>query len=331
MKDNKLIKSGVSGVVDGENQTVGDDELELINRFTRRNLAKNEVYAFSVVLCDNDVDRDGERFTTDSLYELEKLFVGKTGIIDHNPSAKNQTARIFSCKVEKIDGQKTALGDDYYRLKARAYLPVCERNRDIILAIDSGIIKEVSVGCAVGRVVCNVCGEDTSMCTHKKGEVYGSKLCCGELVNPYDAYEWSFVAVPSQKRAGITKGHKIFGKENDMEKILKAIENKKAFALDESDSRKLCEYIDGLKKSAKDGVLYRESLTRDVVGLAAFVQPDISGETMESVAKSMTIEQLREFKSAFEKKKKAAFEPVPQLYCKQDKRNNTVENGQFSI
>ena len=58
MKDNKLIKSGVSGVVDGENQTVGDDELELINRFTRRNLAKNEVYAFSVVLCDNDVDRD---------------------------------------------------------------------------------------------------------------------------------------------------------------------------------------------------------------------------------------------------------------------------------
>ena len=114
-------------------------------------------------------------------------------------------------------------------------------------------------------------------------------------------------------------------------KILKAIENKKAFALDESDSRKLCEYIDGLKKSAKDGVLYRESLTRDVVGLAAFVQPDISGETMESVAKSMTIEQLREFKSAFEKKKKAAFEPVPQLYCKQDKRNNTVENGQFSI
>ena len=54
MKDNKLIKSGVSGVVDGENQTVGDDELELINRFTRRNLAKNEVYAFSVVHLQSD-------------------------------------------------------------------------------------------------------------------------------------------------------------------------------------------------------------------------------------------------------------------------------------
>lgn len=40
MKDNKLIKSGVSGVVDGENQTVSDYELELINRYTRRNLEK---------------------------------------------------------------------------------------------------------------------------------------------------------------------------------------------------------------------------------------------------------------------------------------------------
>lgn len=32
MKDNKLIKSGVSGVVDGENQTVGDDECEFSER-----------------------------------------------------------------------------------------------------------------------------------------------------------------------------------------------------------------------------------------------------------------------------------------------------------
>ena len=197
MKDNKLIKSGVSGVVDGENQTVGDDELELINRFTRRNLAKNEVYAFSVVLCDNDVDRDGERFTTDSLYELEKLFVGKTGIIDHNPSAKNQTARIFSCKVEKIDGQKTALGDDYYRLKARAYIPKTKGNDEIIQAIDSGILKEVSIGCAAGKVKCSVCGENLNHCSHIKGETYGGRKCYGELCGIYDAYEWSFVAVPS--------------------------------------------------------------------------------------------------------------------------------------
>lgn len=73
-------------------------------------MQKNEVYAFSVVLCDNDVDRDGERFTTDSLYELEKLFVGKTGIIDHNPSAKNRRQEFSAVRIEKIDGQKTGFG-----------------------------------------------------------------------------------------------------------------------------------------------------------------------------------------------------------------------------
>ena len=115
-----------------------------------------------------------------------------------------------------------------------------------------------------------------------------------------------------------------------MEGILKKLETGNA-SLSGEENRKLLSYIDTLKQSAKDGVYYRDSLTSDVLRLSASVQPEISRETMESVAKSMTIEQLREFKSAFEKKKKAAFEPVPQLYCKQDKRNNTVENGQFSI
>ena len=78
-------------------EAVSAEELRLINTYTRRNLSADEVYVFSVTLCDNDVDRDGERFTVESLFALEKLFVGKTGIFDHPPSAKNQTARIFAC------------------------------------------------------------------------------------------------------------------------------------------------------------------------------------------------------------------------------------------
>ena len=46
---------------------------------------------------------------------------------------------------------------------------------------------------------------------------------------------------------------------------------------------------------------YRDSLTSEVLRLSAVVQPDISRETMESVAKSMSVVQLKEFKNAFEK------------------------------
>ena len=327
-----LKKEAILGKVwENDSCDVTDEELKLINGYTRRELSKDEVYVFSVVLCDNDIDRDGERFTVESLFELEKLFVGKTGIFDHNPTAKNQTARIFACKVEAVDGRKTATGDDYFRLKARAYLPVSEKNSDVILALDSGIIKEVSVGCAVEQVLCSICGERTDTCPHKKGEKYGSKICCGELVNPYDAYEWSFVAVPSQKFAGVTKSAQIIGKENDMDNIMGKLELRKGVTLSSSECVRLLSYIENLKQSAKDGVYYRDSLTAEVVKLSATVQPEISRETMESVAKTMTVSQLNEFKKAFEKKKNDTVAPVLQLGNRKNNKKDTVSNGQFTI
>lgn len=331
MNKKRLNKEAVIGALQESAQSaVTDEDLALINGYTRRKLSKDEVYVFSVALCDNDIDRDGERFTVESLFALEKLFVGKTGIFDHNPTAKNQTARIFYCSVEAINGKKTETGDDYFVLKAKAYLPVSEKNSDIILAIDSGIVKEVSVGCAVEEVLCSICGEKTDICSHKKGEIYGSKICCGELVNPYDAYEWSFVAVPSQKQAGVTKSLYSKGKEPDMESIFKKLEAGETAELTSKESEKLLSYIEGLKQSAKDGVFYRDSLTSDVVRLSAAVQPDISRETMEDVAKTMTVAQLKEFKTAFEKKKNETFAAVPQLYSEKNK-NKTVSNGQFKI
>ena len=160
--------------------------------------------------------------------------------------------------------------------------------------------------------------------------MYNSKLCCGELTDPYDAYEWSFVAVPAQKLAGVTKSAYTKGKENDMNKILSMIESKKSFTLSDSDCSKLSAYIGSLQQSAKDGVFYRDSLTGEVVRLSAVVQPDISRETMESIAKTMTVAQLKEFKTAFEKKKNESIVPVPQLYNEKNK-SETVLNGQFKI
>ena len=325
------IKKEMSAAADNQIACVTDEELKLINAYSRRPLAREEVYVFGVVLCDNDIDRDGERFTVESLFALEKLFVGRTGIIDHNPSARNQTARIFACEVEAVSTMNTQTGDDYFRLKARAYMPRCEGNRDVIAAIDSGIIKEVSVGCAVEKTVCSICGEDIERCVHRKGESYGGKVCCGELLNPYDAYEWSFVAVPAQKKAGVTKSHLKNRKEMKMDEILKNLDEEKSFNLTESDCIKLKAYVDNLRQLAKDGAYYRDSLTSEVVRLSALVQPDISRDTMEKVAKSMTVPQLCEFRNAFKKQRDSGFELTPQLYRDKNNNKNTDSNGQFTI
>ncbi len=326
MKNNAIVKAAAIG---GEPQeAVGEQELALINAYTRKPLAAQDVYVFPVVLCDNDVDRDGERFTVESLFALEKLFVGKTGIFDHNPTAKNQTARIFACEAAAVPSRKTATGDDYFQLRARAYMPRTESNRELIEAIECGIIKEVSVGCAVESTTCSVCGQDISLCPHQKGETYNGTLCCGELNRPTDAYEWSFVAVPAQRAAGVTKAAN--GKEHHMEAILKKLEAKKGFTLSGGDCEKLLGYIENLKQSAKDGVYYRDSLTSEVLRLSAAVQPDISRDTMECVAKSMSVAQLKEFKTAFEKQKHLQFAPVPQLYGGK-KKQNAESLGEFTI
>ena len=74
-------------------------ELEQIRRYTRRDFAPEELYVFPAVLCDNQIDRDGERFSRDCLRELAELFVGVTGVFDHRASAEGQHARIFAARV----------------------------------------------------------------------------------------------------------------------------------------------------------------------------------------------------------------------------------------
>ncbi len=184
-------------------------EIKEINKYTRRDFKADELYAFSVVLCDNEVDRDFERFTDEALQGLCKLFLGKTGIFDHSHKAGNQCARVFYTEVKAVEGEKNRLGEQYKQLFARAYMPKSAASDELILAIESGIKKEVSVGCSMKSSVCSVCGQPAGVCQHKKGKTYrksGAKtLCYFDLSDPTDAYEWSFVAVPAQPAAGVVK------------------------------------------------------------------------------------------------------------------------------
>ena len=252
MKNGQVIKSA----------QVNDlrKEMELVNRYSRRELSEEEVYLFTVALCDNDVDRDHERFTVESLFELEKLFVGKTGIIDHDPTAKNQKARIISCKVESVEGAVTSLGDQLFRLTARAYIRRTQGNAELIEAIEAGIVKEVSVGCSMGQTICSICRNDmrSPLCHHQKGREYDGELCYGELTEPKDAYEFSFVAVPAQRAAGVMKGYK----EKDMNEIRKSLTGENEVTLSQGEAARLREYIKGLESDNTYAKAYREELTQ---------------------------------------------------------------------
>lgn len=181
--------------------------LTQLNTFTRRELTADEVYIFRVRLCDNEIDRDRERFSIEALEEMKELFVGKTGVFDHNPSGEKQSARIFMTEIAVDESVITKAGEPYTSLCAYAYMVRTEGNADLIREIDGGIKKEVSVSVSAGSHVCSICGKEKriSPCTHMAGQEYGGKICHTVLSQILDAYEWSFVAVPAQRNAGVTK------------------------------------------------------------------------------------------------------------------------------
>ena len=173
--------------------------LARINGFTRREFSERELYVFPVILCDNDIDRDGERFSDEALESLRTLFIGKTGIFDHNPSTSNQSARIFDTEVVTDEGRLTKDRRIYKYLRGQAYMIRTADNASLIDEIDGGIKKEVSISCSASKQICSVCGCDhrETQCTHIRGKDYGNGECHFVLDGITDVYEWSFVAVPA--------------------------------------------------------------------------------------------------------------------------------------
>ena len=124
------------------NNTPTAEDLELINTYTRNPLSAEEVYCFNLTLCDNEIDRDFERFSKDALKALCELFPGRTGICDHNMSSKNQLARIYKTWLEEDKNKKTTVGENYTALRAKAYMLRTKENEEIIAQIEGGIRKD---------------------------------------------------------------------------------------------------------------------------------------------------------------------------------------------
>lgn len=192
--------------------TATEQDLALINQYALTPLKPEDVYVFPVKLCDNAVDRDSECFPRATLEQLSVLYVGKPGIFDHCWSAYGQTARLF--RAEVMDDASVApnpsTGEPYAYLRGYAYIIRTKGTEETIQQIEGGILKEVSVGCRCEEAVCSVCGKSLydGSCPHLRGQEYDGKVCVGLLKNATDAYEWSFVAVPAQPKAGTTKGSK---------------------------------------------------------------------------------------------------------------------------
>lgn len=309
---------------------VTEEELSAINVFSRKKLTQEEVYVFPVTLCDNEIDRDFERFLPTALEKLASLFAGKTGIFDHNAKSTSQTARIFKTWVETDKSKRNSLGEPYCALKAKAYMVRTGENEALISEIEGGIKKEVSVSCAVSKAKCSICGADLRKreCDHSRGKRYSGRLCFAELSEPTDAYEWSFVAVPAQRGAGVTKS---FDNEKyQAGNIIEIIKNADgAVSLSASQVESLKALAKRLEDLESDARAYRESLLSEIKKYAHILVPQVAGELVSGCVRNLGTDELKIFSESLKKQAQARFPAGTQLGKTESK--SQTDNKAFRI
>ena len=249
---------------------VSPEELKAINAMSKKKLRPEEVYAFAVRLCDNEIDRDNERFPAATLEELAPLFVGRSGLFDHQWSTRNQAARIYRTEVVR-ESWMTEAGEPYCYLKGCAYLLRTEGNRELIAAI-----------------------EEFHTCPHEKGAEYGGRRCWAELVGASDAYEWSFVAVPAQRNAGVMKHMR-------------------------------------MEQEAALGRKYLESLRGEVARLGGLAGLGLEHAVLRGIADKLGYDELLALKGALERQAERVFPVETQLRYGGGRENDGVRDGAFLI
>ena len=263
-------------------------QLGAINALAKAELKEDQVYVFSLRLCDDQVDRDFERFDTAALPGLAKLFIGKTGIVDHKWSSESQVARIFAAE--------TVMEEGISYIKAWAYIRRGGSNDEIIADIEAGIKKEVSVGCAMGRSVCSICGGEYGQCGHQKGQHYDGQLCCAILKEPMDAYEFSFVAVPAQVNAGVLKG---MGRSRCLKELAEEFGAQQEYR--------------ALFQEAQLGRQYRRELEDGVVRLCLALELGAEADVYRNLVKTAGAQDLMALKTALEARLAESLPVVTQL------------------
>ncbi len=140
------------------------------------------------------------------------------------------------------------------------------------------------MGCAVGMAVCSVCGSEYGTCGHRKGECYDGQVCCAILREPLDAYEFSFVAVPAQREAGVLKA--MGAGKRSLKELAEEFGAQKEYRM--------------LYQQAQLGQKYQKELEDSVVRLGLALELGVAEPVLRSLAKTEAAEDLLELKKAWE-------------------------------
>ena len=147
------------------------------------------LFVYPIRISDNLKDRHGDVFSIQALKQIAKDFIGKSGVKEHNVLLENQHSRVFDSEVIVDDNEITPLGEPYTYVKLYAYMLRTEANRDLMMNIEAGIYKDVSIGVEVNE-------DDEEIID------YGDEKA-NLIKGINEIQEFSFVAIGAQPKAKV--------------------------------------------------------------------------------------------------------------------------------
>ena len=202
-----------------------DDTLALINQFALHPLSPDDVYVRRMVLANDHLDRDHERFSEEVLREFARTLPGKSFLVGHQHGAA-PVGRFFHAEVMPAahpqqtpdcglqaaatpapSSRSLESGARSLHLVASFYTVKTQDNEGFRQQIDGGVYSYVSLGFRCQQLLCDICGKDmkSSLCPHYPGKSYNGSAATGTWKGQAEALEASLVYLGAQFGAQFVK------------------------------------------------------------------------------------------------------------------------------
>ena len=205
----RMKRQGVLLRQDSYPESQQDQFMEWINRLARRPLRPEQVYIRSMYLCsDRLCAQDWGRFNLGALEQICKMIIGQSVIVGHDRS-RLPIARFFYAEiVQRKDDLVDELGEPVHWVRAWFYwLKDTQGARDLMLNIDGGIYREVSISWRYRLALCSICGKSIQDCSHVPGKFYGERRCTFTIEEIAEVLEGSIVYKGAETRTGFGGSH----------------------------------------------------------------------------------------------------------------------------
>lgn len=189
-------------VIEASPDALPDGLLAKINAQARRALAERDVFARSMYLCSDRVcPSDHLRFTPRALAAIARLLPGRSVLAGHDRASLPLARFCHAALVQRPDHDGLWVRAWFYWLRDTAGA------RDLLLNLDGGIYREVSIAWRYRDDVCSICNAARHGCDHVPGRDYQGRLCHRVIDEVVDVLEGSLVYRGADAGACVTGLH----------------------------------------------------------------------------------------------------------------------------